>query len=212
MQYRYIAVEGPIGVGKTSFVEMLAERLHFRMLMDGEDNPFVGDFYDGGPGAALKAQLFFLLSRHALLSGARQPGLYEQGTLADFLFEKDRLFALLNLNEDEQFIYDKLYALLGERLPKPDLVIYLTAPVEVLMRRIRGRARGYERKLAESYLAAVADSYTRHFHHWKGSPLIVINTQDIDFVKRPEDMDDLVKKIERHKGGTLYYTPQSQGG
>ncbi len=210
MQYRFIAVEGPIGVGKTTFVEMLAERLRLRVLMDAEGNPFIGEFYDGTPGAALKAQLFFLLARHQLLATARQPGLYEQGTISDFLFEKDRLFAHLNLGEDELSLYEKLFTLLNERLPAPDLVIYLTAPVDVLMKRIRSRSRAYERKLGENYLASVANAYTRHFHHYKGTPLIVVNTQDIDFVKHPQDMEDLIQKIERHKGGTLYYTPQSQ--
>jgi deoxyguanosine kinase len=210
MQYRFITIEGPIGVGKTTFVEMLAERLRLRTIFDAEGNPFIGEFYDGAPGSALKAQLYFLLARHQLLANAKQPGLYEQGTISDFLFEKDRLFAHLNLNEDELSIYEKLFALLNERLPKPDLVIYLTAPVEVLMKRIRSRSRGYERKLSESYLAGVAAAYTRHFHHYKGTPLIVVNTQDIDFVKHPQDAEDLIQKIERHKGGVMYYTPQSQ--
>jgi deoxyadenosine/deoxycytidine kinase len=211
MQYKYLAVEGPIGVGKTSFAEMLAERLRFKLLSDPADNPFIGEFYDAKAGAAFRAQLFFLLERHDRLTRARQPGLYEQGTVADFLFERDRLFAHLNLTGEELEIYDKLYPLLNERLATPDLVIYLTAPVEVLLKRIRGRARAYERRLSEDYLAGVAEAYARHFHRWNATPLIVINTQDIDFVKRPHDMDDLVRRIEKHQGGTLYYTPQSQG-
>lgn len=211
MQYTYIAVEGPIGVGKTSFAEMLAERLRYRLVSDPADNPFIEQFYDDQPGAAFRAQLYFLLERHSKLAAVKQPGLYQQGTVADFLFERDKLFATVNLNEDELKIHEKMYALLGERLPRPDLVIYLGAPVDILLRRIRGRSRAYEKRLNEAYLSEIAETYARFFLRWTATPLIVVNTQDIDFVKRPQDMDDLVRRIERHKAGTLYYTPQSAG-
>ena len=210
MSFHYIAVEGVVGVGKTAVVQRLAERLDARtVLEEWGQNPFLKPFYDGVSGAAFQAELFFLLSRHRQQQELLQRQLFVQGTLCDYVFERSKIFAYLNLEDSELLIYEKLYTLLAEVVPRPDLVIYLQAPTEVLMKRIRQRGRPEESRLSEEYLAEVNRAYNHYFFHYTQTPLLVVHTADVDFARRKEDVDDLLKQI-RHMGrGTQYYVPQA---
>lgn len=213
MQFHYIAIEGPIGVGKTSVVERLAERLDATTVMeDWSQNPFLKPFYDGTAGAAFQTELFFLLSRYRQQQELVQRNLFAQATLSDYVFEKSKLFAYLNLEDSELLIHEKLYGLLAESVPRPDLVVYLQAPTEVLMKRIRSRGRPEETGLSEEYLAEVNRAYNYYFFHYSLTPLLVVNTTDVDFVKRSEDVDDLLKQIQSMGKGTQYYVPMSNKG
>jgi deoxyguanosine kinase len=213
MPFHYIAVEGPIGVGKTSVVERLAERLDATTVMeDWSQNPFLKPFYDGTAGAAFQTELFFLLSRYRQQQELVQRKLFTQATLSDYVFEKSKLFAYLNLEDNELLIHEKLYGLLAESVPRPDLVVYLQAPPEVLMKRIRSRGRPEESRLSEEYLAEVNRAYNYYFFHYSLTPLLVVNTTDVDFVKRSEDVDDLLKQIKSMGKGTQYYVPMASKG
>jgi deoxyguanosine kinase len=211
MKFHHLAVEGPIGVGKTTVVELLAKQLEAEtVLEDWSTNPFLSAFYDGKPGAAFQAELFFLLSRHRQLQELQQRQLFTQATLTDYMFEKSRLFAYLNLDDSELLIFDKLYALLAESLPRPDLVLYLQAPSEVLQKRLALRARPEERPLSEEYLAELNRAYNHYFFHYAATPLLVVNTADVDFVKHPEDLDDLLRQLRNMGKGTQYYVPRAR--
>ena len=208
MKFQYVAVEGPIGVGKTAVVERLAQRLEAHTILEEwSQNPFLKSFYDGAAGAAFQVELFFLLSRYRQQQELLQRKLFAQHTLCDYVFEKSKLFAYLNLEDSELIIYDKLYALLAEAAPRPDLVIFLQAPTEVLVRRIRQRGRPEETRLSEEYLAEVNRAYNHYFFHYTQTPLLVVNTAEVDFVKRAEDVDDLIKQVRQMGRGTQYYVP-----
>jgi deoxyguanosine kinase len=208
MNTHYIAVEGPIGVGKSSVVERLAERLEARTVMEEwGQNPFLTPFYEGKAGAAFQIELFFLLSRYRQQQELTQRTLFQRYTLSDYVFEKSKLFAFLNLDDSELLIYDKLYSLLADGVPRPDLVVYLQAPTEVLLRRIRTRGRPEEARLSEEYLAEVNRAYNHYFFHYTQTPLLVVNTADVDFASRAEDVDDLLKQIRAMNKGTQYYVP-----
>jgi len=208
VNFQYIAVEGPLGVGKTAVVERLAQRLEAHtVLEEWSQNPFLKAFYDGASGAAFQVELFFLLSRYRQQQELLQRRLFSEATICDYVFEKSKLFAYLNLEDSELIIYDKLYALLAETVPRPDLVIYLQAPTEVLERRIRQRGRPEETRLSEDYLAEVNRAYNHYFFHYGQTPLLVVNTAEVDFVKRAEDVDDLVKQVRQMGKGTQYYVP-----
>ena len=213
MKFHYIAVDGPIGVGKTAVVERLAERLDATtVLEEWGQNPFLKGFYDGAPGAAFQVELFFLLSRYRQQQELRQRSLFNQVTLADYVFEKSKLFAYLNLEDSELLIYEKLYGLLAEAAPRPDLVVYLQAPTEVLMKRIRARGRPEEAHLSEDYLAEVNRAYNHYFFHYSQSPLLVVNTADVDFARSDQDLDDLLRQIRNMGKGTQYYVPLGSPG
>jgi deoxyguanosine kinase len=213
MKFQYVAVEGPIGVGKTAVVERLAQRLEAHtVLEEWSQNPFLKAFYDGAAGAAFQVELFFLLSRYRQQQELLQRRLFTQATICDYVFEKSKLFAYLNLEDSELIIYDKLYALLGEGVPRPDLVVYLQAPTEVLVRRIRQRGRPEEARLSEEYLAEVNRAYNHYFFHYTQTPLLVVNTAEVDFVKRAEDVDDLIKQVRQMGKGTQYYVPMGTKG
>jgi deoxyadenosine/deoxycytidine kinase len=208
MQFRYIAIEGAIGVGKSSVAERLAERLDATtVLEEWGQNPFLKPFYDNKPGAAFQVELFYVLSRYRQQQELLQRNLFQLQTVADYVFEKSRLFAYLNLEDNELLIYEKLYGLLAEGVPKPDLVVYLQASTEILMKRIRQRGRVEENGLSEEYLAEVNRAYNHYFFHYTQTPLLVVNTTDVDFVKRSEDLDDLIKQIRAMGRGTQYYVP-----
>lgn len=211
MKHRYIAVEGPIGVGKTSLVERLCAKLDAVKILEDVENPFLGDFYRDRVGAAFQTQLFFLLSRYQQQQELVQRNLFEEFTISDYVFQKDKIFAYLNLDEGELLIYERLYALLEPQVPRPDLVIYLSADDDVLMKRIRGRNRSYEKPIAEPYIQQMNEAYKHFFHYYTASPLLVINTSTIDFVRRAEDMDDLIRQIERMDRGVRYYVPLGSG-
>lgn len=207
MKFRSIAVEGPIGVGKTSFVELLARKFDAFTVLEGIDNPFLKDFYEDKPGAAFQTQLFFLLSRSRQLRELSQRDLFHQVTLCDYIFPKDKIFAYLNLDDSELLIYDKLYALLEEQLPKPDLVIYLQAETRTLNERIRRRKRGLETGMSEAYINEVAKAYNYFFFHYTQTPLLVIDTTSIDFVHHEEHLDELIEQIRKMDRGVQYYRP-----
>jgi deoxyadenosine/deoxycytidine kinase len=213
MAFHHIAIEGPIGVGKSSLAERLAERLDATtVLEDWGQNPFLKAFYDGTPGAAFQVELFYLLSRYRQQQELLQRNLFQTATVSDYVFEKSRLFAYLNLDDSELLIFEKLWALLVESVPRPDLVVYLQAPGEVLLKRIRGRGQVEEANLSEDYLAEVARAYNHYFFHYTLTPLLVVNTEGVDFVRRPEDVDDLVKQIRGMGKGTQYYVPMTSKG
>jgi deoxyadenosine/deoxycytidine kinase len=207
MKHRYIAVEGAIGVGKTSLVEALASRFDSAKVLESIDNPFLLDFYNDKPGAAFQAQLFFLLSRYRQLIDLAQKDLFSRLVIADYILEKDKIFAYINLSDDELIIYDKLFSLLKGNVPRPDLVIYLQAGTDVLRERIRHRNRAYEARLSEDYVAEVNRSYNHFFFHYDSTPLLVVNTGDIDFVKSEEDLEDLIEQIRNMEKGVRYYVP-----
>jgi deoxyguanosine kinase len=205
---RYIVLEGPIGVGKTSLASRLAEEFGARTLFENvEENPFLKEFYNDRKKNAFKAQLYFLLSRYRQQIELAQADLFQKMTISDYLFEKDRLFALLNLDRDDLFLYEELFKILSQRIPTPDLVIYLAADTETLMKRIRGRAFLYEKNLDAGYLKRVVETYNDFFFRYDKTPLLVISTGNIDFVANEADFAELVREIRQFKTGTHYFVP-----
>ena len=204
---RYIVVEGPIGVGKTSFVKLLAEALQARTVLErAEENPFLSKFYGDSDKFAFQTQIFFLLTRYQQQQEILQTELFQQNIISDYLFAKDRIFAYLNLSEDELVLYEWIYQLLDQRVVKPDLVIYLQAPVQVLLKRIRKRALWYEKEMDQEYLEKVSKAYNTFFFHYKDTPLLVVNTSNIDFVHREADMMNLIREIQNTEKGVRYIT------
>src|SRR5678816_660420 len=189
---RFIAVEGPIGVGKSSLVELLATRFNAVKVKEQIENPFLRDFYQEKPGAAFQAQLFFLLNRFVQQRDLSQSDLFQQFTLCDYIFAKDKIFAYLNLDDSELMLYERLYALLSEKVPRPDLVIYLQASTAVLQERIQKRHRDYESEISGKYLEDLNQAYNYFFYHYTETPLLVINTTDIDFVENESDLEEIV--------------------
>ncbi len=205
---RYIVVEGPIGVGKTSLAGILAKNLKARTVLEVvEENPFLASFYGDRAKFAFQTQLFFLLSRFRQQQELWQQDLFAQVTLSDYLFAKDRIFASLTLDANELALYEKVWELMGPRIIKPDLVIYLQARVEVLLSRIKKRGRDFERRFDPDYLSQVCRAYNDFFFHYNETPLLVVNTSDIDFVADPGDLDPLLAAVRRMKKGTQYYNP-----
>ncbi len=211
LEARHIAVEGPIGVGKTSLVERLASRFEGVKILEDVQNPFLEAFYRGKEGAAFQVQIFFLLSRHRQHVEIAQMGLFERLVVADYTMAKDRIFARLNLTDEEFRLYDQLYQLLTQQLPRPDLVIYLEASVDTCLKRIRMRGREFERGMDPDYLRRLKDAYNAFFYRYTETPLLVVNTDEIDFVRNPQDFDDLVRQISRIKKGTHVYVPLGSG-
>ena len=211
LDFRHIALEGPIGVGKSALAERLAARLDATLVQEDADNPFLADFYADRAGAALQAQLFFLLARHRQQSTLRQSDLFSQLTVCDYLFDRDKIFAYLNLDDNELFIYQRLFDLLARDVTPPDLVIYLQAPTDVLLRRLKDKARDAEEAVLvpdPAYLQELNEAYHHFFFHYSSSPLLVVETSG--FGPRPTDevVDDLVRQIEGMGRGTRYYVPR----
>lgn len=204
----YIAVEGVIGVGKTTLARMLAERLDAELVLESAgENPFLPQFYKDPKRFAFQTQLFFLLSRYQQLGQLAARDLFAQRIVCDYLFEKDGLFASVNLHEAELLLYEKISPLLSERLPKPELVIYLQARTDVLLDRIKKRKITHERSIQKDYLEALNAAYNHFFFHYDATPLLVVKTDEIDFVSRPEHFEDLLRQIERPLSGKEYYVP-----
>ncbi len=207
-RHRYIVVEGPIGVGKTSLTRALAERFSGRTVFEQvEENPFLASFYQDRNKYAFQTQLFFLLSRFKQQQELFQQELFSRVTVSDYLFAKDRIFASIPLDPNELALYERVYEHLGPRVMRPDLVIYLQARLEVLLARIRKRGREFERKLDPEYLGELARTYNDFFHRYDETPLLVINTSDIDFVESERDFEELIRAVGSIKAGTHYYQP-----
>ena len=205
---RYIVVEGPIGVGKTSLAQMLGEEFGSRVVLERvTENPFLARFYTNPAAYAFQTQMFFLLSRYQQQKELEQPELFKQSVVCDYLFARDRIFASVNLDEDELALYQQIFSLLDQRISKPDLVIYLQSPSEVLGQRIRMRGRSFEKDISREYIEAVNEAYNRFFFSYDETPLLIINTAEVDFVRRPEDFQDLVREIRRMKKGVQFYVP-----
>jgi len=193
---RYVVVEGPIGAGKTSLARRLAPRLAADLLLEQPaENPFIGRFYQDMARYALPTQLFFLFQRARMIEPLRQPDMFSRATVADFLLDKDLLFARVTLSSDEFALYQKIYEALRPQAPAPDLVIYLQAQPAVLAERVRRRAAPFERGLSEEYLALLADSYARFFYHYTAAPVLTVNSEKLDFVERDADFELLLSRV-----------------
>jgi deoxyadenosine/deoxycytidine kinase len=207
---RYIVIDGPIGVGKTSLATLLAPELNARIIFErAEENPFLSDFYHDPARFRFQTQIFFLMSRFAQQEEFSQHDLFNQITISDYLFAKDRIFAYLNLNDHELSLYEQIYKMIEPKIVRPDLVIFLQADTETILRRIKQRARPFEKDVNRDYIEAVNDAYNHYFFRYNETPLLVINTTDIDFVHNPQDFDDLIRQILSMRQGTLYYVPKS---
>jgi deoxyguanosine kinase len=206
---RYIAVEGPIRVGKSTLAQVLSDRMHARRIFDCEDNPFLAGFYKEERGAAFSAQMYFLWERQRRLRDA-EIGETPGAVVADFLFEKDKVFAYLNLSNEELKLYERYYEAFAEELPKPDLVIYLQATPEVLQSRIAKKGAQAESRISPEYLTEVARAYEHFFFHYTASDLLVVNTSEIDFVERNDDLQQLLRRIQEPVKGTQYFLPLNQ--
>jgi|SRR3954447_24405354 deoxyguanosine kinase len=204
---RYIAVEGPIRVGKSTLANVLAERLNAQRVMEPEENPFLKSFYEGEPGAAFQAQFAFLIRRFEQLKALDLSPHSQRTVVADFIFEKDKLFACLNLSDQELDTYNRYYNNFRDQLPTPDLVIYLQATPDVLKKRLKKKNAPGEKAVNEDYLEEVIKAYEHFFFHYTSSDLLIVNTSEIDFVERNEDLKELLRKVSAPIKGTQYFLP-----
>ena len=213
LPWRYIVVEGVIGVGKTSLSKLLSTRTDGRLNLEVvEENPFLSNFYLDRSTYAFQTQIFFLLSRFRQQQDLFQNDLFSTTLISDYLFAKDRIFANLNLGDDELILYNQLATILEQRVRKPDLVIYLQARTEVLLQRINWRGRSFEQDMDSGYLDALNGAYSYFFHHYKDAPLLVVNTDNLDFVNVPQDFDLLFEQIAEEFSGTRYFAPDTRTG
>ena len=203
-------VEGPIRVGKSTLAKVLAEQLHARRIFDCEDNPFLGDFYDEKSGAAFRAQMYFLYERHRRLMQI-QPEDSAAPIISDFLFERDKIFAYINLDNEELKLYERYFGMLSSSIPAPDLVIYLQAQPDVLLKRVSKKGDPTEKQISPEYLEAVANAYEHFFFRYSASNLLVVDTSEIDFVERNEDLQELLRRLRQPVKGTQYFLPLGQG-
>ena len=209
---RFIAIEGPIGVGKTSLAHLLAEHFNARVVLDpADDNPFLEEFYRDQAKNALQAQLHFLLARFHQQAEFKQPDLFNRAVISDYIFAKDKIFAYQTLGDHDLGLYEEIFTILDRESVRPDLVIYLQAATETLWKRIRHRNRPSEREISREYIENVNQAYNHFFFHYADTPLLVIRTTEIDFVTRKKDLDDLLKQIRQMRKGTQYYVPMSSG-
>jgi deoxyadenosine/deoxycytidine kinase len=211
MSFRYVSVEGPPGVGKTALVERLGTHLEAAVVLERIENPFLRDFYHEKPGAAFQTQMFFLLSRYRQLSELAQRELFRQVTASDFVFAKDKIFAYLNLDDTELMLYEKIYRVLEGEVPQPELVVYLQAPAEVLLKRLKARPRRGEPAPGEAYLRELVKAYDYFFFHYSATPLLVVNTAEVDFSHPSTSLDDLIHEMQSLSGGTRFYMPGRSG-
>ena len=207
---RHIAIEGPIRVGKSTLAKVLAEQLHARRIFDADDNPFLTDFYDEKPGSAFRAQMYFLYERHRRLLDTRAEA-NPAPFVSDFLFEKDKIFAYLNLDNEELKLYERYFEMLAPSVPAPDLVIYLQAKPEVLRKRVSKKADPAETQISPEYVEAVANAYEHFFFRYSGANLLVVDTSEIDFVERNQDLQELLRRLRQPVKGTQYFLPLGQG-
>ena len=206
-KFRYLVVEGPIGAGKTSLARRLGPRLSAELLLEQpQENPFIARFYQDMARYALPAQLFFLFQRARMIEPLKQPDMFARPTVADFLLDKDLLFARVTLSGDEFALYQKIYEALRPQAPVPDLVVYLQAQPGILAERVRRRAASFERGLSEEYLALLADSYARFFYHYSAAPVLTVNSENLNFVERDADFELLVSRIRGMRGRREFFS------
>jgi deoxyguanosine kinase len=212
LDFRHIAIEGPVGLGKSLLADRLGARLDATIVLDETENPFLADFYAERPGAGFQAQLFQTLSRHRQQTALRQSDLFSQVTVCDYLFERDKIYAYLNLDDNELFIYQRLYELLSQDVPVPDLVIYLQSPTEVLRKRLRDRERANPElpHLDDEYVRELNEAYTHFFFHYNTTPLLVVETSQFDLSWGDEAVADLERQLRTMGKGTRYYVPRTQ--
>ncbi len=209
--FRYIVIEGPIGVGKTSLAKLLAKEFNARCILEkAEENPFLPYFYEDREKYAFQTQIFFLLNRFQQQKEMTQLDLFNQVTICDYLFDKDRIFASINLNDAELALYEQVFHLLNGQVSSPDLVIFLQAKPEVLFHRIKTRNIHYEKEIEIDYLKTLIEAYNHYFFHFDQTPLLVVDTNEIDFVNRKEDLHQLVREIKQMKKGTWYFIPKNR--
>jgi len=214
LEFRHLAIEGPIGLGKTALAERLAARLDAAVVLDDVDNPFLTDFYAGRSGAAFQAQLFFTLARHRQLLTLRQRDLFSQTTVCDYLFERDRIYAFMNLDDNELFIYQRLFDLVARDLPTPDLVIYLQTPTDALKRRLADRVLHHDEVEppvvpSDHYLTELNEAYNHFFFHYAATPLLVVETSHVDLSWGEEAVEELIRQIRGMGKGTRYFVPRT---
>jgi deoxyadenosine/deoxycytidine kinase len=214
LEFRHLAIEGPIGLGKTVLAERLAARLDAAVVLDDVENPFLADFYAGRSGAAFQAQLFFTLARHRQLLTLRQRDLFSQTTVCDYLFERDRIYAFMNLDDNELYIYQRLFDLVARDLPTPDLVIYLQTPTDTLKRRLADRVRHHDDVEppvvpSDQYLTELNEAYNHFFFHYAATPLLVVETSHVDLSWGDEAVDELIRQIRGMGKGTRYFVPRT---
>jgi deoxyadenosine/deoxycytidine kinase len=206
--FRYIVIEGPIGVGKTSLAKLLAKAFNARCILENaEDNPFLSSFYDDPKKYAFQTQIYFLLNRFQQQKEIAQLDLFNQITVCDYLFDKDRIFASINLDNHEFALYEQVSHLLNGQISSPDLVIFLQAKPEVLLHRIKSRNVSYEREMGLEYLKTLIEAYNYYFFHYDQTPLLVVDTSEIDFVNQKEDLDQLLREVKQMRKGTWYFIP-----
>ena len=210
MDFRYIAIEGPVGLGKSVLADRLAARLDAAVVLDEVENPFLADFHAERPGAAFQTQLFFTLSRHRQQAALRQSDLFSQVTVCDYLFERDKIYAYLNLDDNELFIYQRLYELVVQDIPAPDLVVYLQSPIELLRKRLRELERTIPDfpHLDDEYLQELNEAYNHFFFHYTATPLLVVETSHFDLSWGDEAIVDLERQLRSMGKGTRYYVPR----
>ncbi len=215
MDFRYLAIEGPPGLDKTRLAERLGARLDAAVVLEERDNPFIADFYAGRAGAAFQAQLFFTLARHRQLAALRQRDLFSQTTVCDYLFERDRIYAFINLDDNELFIHQRLFDLVAQDLAPPDIVIYLQTPTDLLVRRWKARADqaaedGQTVLVPEAgYLGELNEGYNHFFFHYTATPLLVVETSQIDLSWGDDTVEELLRQVRGMGRGTRYYVPRT---
>lgn len=211
-ELRYIAIEGVIGAGKSSLAQMLSEKLNAKLIMEQfEENPFLEKFYDDRKRFAFQTQMFFLINRYKQQQQLKQQDLFTNITVSDYIFDKDKIFAYLNLNTEELKLYETIFPLLEREIPKPDLVIFLQAGIDRLMLNIKHRGRNFEKNLTRQYLEELSEAYNNFFFKYNNSPLLIVNTTEIDFVNNQSDFDELYRQIFREDRGFIeYFNPESR--
>ena len=212
LDHRYIAIEGPPGAGKSALADRLGARLDATIVLDEPENPFLADFYAGRGGAAFQSQLFYTLARHRQQTALRQTDLFSQLTVCDYLFERDKIYAYLNLDDNELFIYQRLFDLLAQDVPAPDLVIYLQSPTDIVRKRIKDRARTNPDlpDLEADYIRELNEAYNHFFFHYTSTPLLVVETSQSDLTWGDETLDDLMRQVRGFGRGTRYYVPRTK--
>jgi deoxyguanosine kinase len=207
LKFKHVAIEGPIGVGKSTLAKLIAQKTESKLLEEEINNPFLKDFYQGKKGSAFQCQLYFLLMRYQQQLPLVQPTLFESSVICDYILEKELIFAQLTLDEKELFLHRKLFQFLLGPLPAPDAIVYLQASTDVLKKRIKKRSRETEKNISEEYIERLNESYNHFFFHYKQTPLLIVNVNDIDFEKRHEEVDHLIAMINSLEYGVLLYNP-----